>query len=70
MHRLVDVNSTQASGRLISYAGDRHPAMWSPFQRGAAKLAGGYVPGPPVVIELTFADGTPVHALQAVDEEP
>lgn len=36
----------------------------------AAKLAGAYVPGPPVVIELTFADGTPVHALQAVDEEP
>ncbi len=36
----------------------------------AAKLAGAYVPGPPVVIELTFADGTPVHALQIVDEDP
>ena len=36
----------------------------------AAKLAGAYVPEPPVVIELTFADGTPVHALHAVDEEP
>ena len=33
----------------------------------AAKLAGADAP---VVIELTFADGTPVHALQAVDEEP
>ena len=35
-----------------------------------ARRAGAYVPEPPVVIELTFADGTPIYPLQAVEAEP
>lgn len=34
----------------------------------AAKLAGAYVPGPPIVIKLSFADGSPVHPPEVVKD--
>ena len=37
--------------------------------RGRLGARGACVPEPPIVIELSFADGTPIHAIQVVDED-